>query len=88
MESGIKGTECDYALAFKLSVVDKKEKGEFSYKKAQRSLLEIADRRFPVSCSSAGYTETTSLQLPSSVQIERIPSDIRFQLGAIDYKAT
>jgi hypothetical protein len=42
MESGIKGTECNYALAFKLSVVEQIEKGEFSYKKAQRSLLEIA----------------------------------------------
>ncbi len=56
--------------------------------KGMASYKPPADRRFPASCSSAGYTETTSLQLPSTVQIERIPSDIRFQRGAIDYKAT
>ena len=36
MESGIKRTQCDYTLAFKLSVVEQIEKGELTYKDAQR----------------------------------------------------
>jgi transposase-like protein len=35
MESGIKRTQRDYTLAFKLSVVEQVEKGELSYKQAQ-----------------------------------------------------
>ena len=35
MESGIKRTQRDYTLAFKLSVVDQVEKGDLSYKQAQ-----------------------------------------------------
>jgi len=35
MESGLKRTQRDYTLAFKLSVVDQVEKGELSYKQAQ-----------------------------------------------------
>ena len=36
METGIKRTQRDYSLAFKLSVVGQVEKGELSYKEAQR----------------------------------------------------
>ena len=36
MESGFKRTQRDYTLAFKLSVVDQVEKGELTYKEAQR----------------------------------------------------
>jgi len=36
METGIKRTQRDYSLAFKLSVVSQVEKGELSYKEAQR----------------------------------------------------
>ena len=36
MESGIKRTQCDYTLAFKLAVVEQVEKGELSYKQAQQ----------------------------------------------------
>lgn len=35
MESGIKRTQRDYTLAFKLAVVEQVEKGELSYKEAQ-----------------------------------------------------
>ena len=35
METGIKRTQRDYTLAFKLSVVEQVEKGELSYKQAQ-----------------------------------------------------
>nr|WP_228122006.1 IS3 family transposase [Variovorax paradoxus] len=35
MESGVKRTQRDYTLAFKLSVVDQVEKGELTYKQAQ-----------------------------------------------------
>jgi transposase len=36
MESGIKRTQRDYTLAFKLAVVEQVEKGELSYKQAQQ----------------------------------------------------
>ncbi len=36
MESETKRTQRDYSLAFKLSIVDQIEKGELSYKQAQR----------------------------------------------------
>ncbi|SEK11029.1 helix-turn-helix domain-containing protein, partial [Achromobacter sp. NFACC18-2] len=36
MESRIKRTQRDYSLAFKLSVVEQVEKGELTYKEAQR----------------------------------------------------
>ena len=35
MKSILKRTQCDYSLAFKLSVVDQVEKGELTYKQAQ-----------------------------------------------------
>ncbi|EGH46708.1 ISPsy11, transposase OrfA [Pseudomonas syringae pv. pisi str. 1704B] len=36
MDSGKRRSQRDYTLAFKLSVVDQVEKGELSYKEAQR----------------------------------------------------
>ena len=36
MESGLKRTQRDYTLAFKLAVVDQVEKGELTYKQAQQ----------------------------------------------------
>lgn len=36
MGQGIKRTQRDYSLAFKLSVVEQVEKGELTYKQAQR----------------------------------------------------
>ncbi len=36
MEQGIKRTQRDYSLAFKLSVVEQVEKGDLTYKEAQR----------------------------------------------------
>jgi transposase len=36
MESGIKRTQRDYTLAFKLAVVEQIEKGELTYKQAQQ----------------------------------------------------
>ena len=35
MEQGVKRTQRDYSLAFKLTVVDQVEKGELTYKQAQ-----------------------------------------------------
>ena len=35
MEQGVKRTQRDYSLAFKLAVVDQVEKGELTYKQAQ-----------------------------------------------------
>ena len=35
METGVKRTQRDYTLAFKLSVVDQVEKGDLTYKQAQ-----------------------------------------------------
>ena len=56
--------------------------------KGMASYKPPADRRFPANCSSAGYTETTTLQFPANVQVERMPGNISFQRGAIDYQAT
>lgn len=36
MNTGVKRTQRDYTLAFKLTVVDQVEKGEMSYKQAQK----------------------------------------------------
>lgn len=36
MDTGVKRTQRDYTLAFKLSVVEQVEKGELTYKQAQR----------------------------------------------------
>lgn len=36
MESGVKRSQRDYTLAFKLRVVDQVEKGELTYKEAQK----------------------------------------------------
>jgi transposase len=36
MESGVKRTQRDYTLAFKLAVVAQVEKGELTYKEAQQ----------------------------------------------------
>lgn len=38
MDTGKRRSQRDYTLAFKLSVVDQVEKGELSYKEAQRRL--------------------------------------------------
>jgi hypothetical protein len=35
MEQGVKRTQRDYSLAFKLAVIDQIEKGELTYKQAQ-----------------------------------------------------
>ena len=35
MDTGVKRTQRDYTLAFKLSVVEQVEKGELTYKQAQ-----------------------------------------------------
>ncbi len=35
MDTGVKRTQRDYTLAFKLSVVEQVEKGELTYKHAQ-----------------------------------------------------
>ncbi|MDO3388013.1 IS3 family transposase, partial [Gilvimarinus sp. SDUM040013] len=35
MEQGVKRTQRDYSLSFKLAVVDQIEKGELTYKQAQ-----------------------------------------------------
>ncbi len=37
MESGVKRSQRDYTLAFKLRVVDQVEKGELTYKEAQNT---------------------------------------------------
>lgn len=35
MDTGVKRTQCDYTMAFKLAVVEQVEKGELTYKQAQ-----------------------------------------------------
>jgi hypothetical protein len=45
-------------------------------------------RRFPAGCTSARHTESTKLNFPADINIERIPANIRFQQGAIEYQAS
>ena len=42
MESGIKRTQKDYMLAFKLAVVEQVEKGELAFKEAQHRYRSIS----------------------------------------------
>jgi len=52
MESGIKRTQRDYTLAFKLAVVEQVEKGELTYKQAQQPTVSRVDRRYWCGCAS------------------------------------
>jgi transglutaminase-like putative cysteine protease len=45
-------------------------------------------RRFPAACSSNKHTESISLQFPANVQVERIPANVNFRLGALTYTAS
>jgi len=49
MESGIKGTECDYALAFKLSVVEQIEKASSATRKHSGRCLRLQVKFRPIS---------------------------------------
>ena len=41
METRVKRTQRDYTLAFKLAVVEQVEKGELTYRQAQRTKQEL-----------------------------------------------
>jgi hypothetical protein len=69
------------AMTFPHGVTNSRLKGMSSFKPP-------SVRRFPLECTSARYTETTRLNFPSSVEIERIPGNVRFQRGAIEYQAS
>ena len=45
-------------------------------------------RRFPSACGSGRHSESISLRLPSTVQVERIPSNVNFRRGPLTYTAS
>ena len=46
------------------------------------------NRRFPVVCGSRSFTESISLTFPDSVQVERVPPDVRSKNGPYYYAAS
>lgn len=47
-----------------------------------------AKRRYPAVCGSAAHTETIILKFPETVKIQRIPKDVAFRRGPLQYKAS
>lgn len=45
-------------------------------------------RRFPAACDSVRHSESITLAFPASVQVQRIPDDVRFKRGPIEYRAS
>lgn len=52
MDQGVKRTQRDYSLTFKLAVVNQIEKGELTYKQAQAQYGSRAGLRFWYGCAS------------------------------------
>ena len=91
MNQRVKRTQRDYTLAFKLSVVDQVERGEISYKEAQRrygiqgrSTVLVWLRRYGRQNWSAGtpfHLSTISPSMPShSLTPEQRIKDLEVQL--------
>ncbi|NDZ12403.1 hypothetical protein C7T35_07170 [Variovorax sp. WS11] len=73
MESGVKRTQRDYTLAFKLSVVEQVEKGELTYKQAQhrygiqgRSTVLVWLRKH--GRQSWGHAASSRLPMPAPIK--------------------
>ncbi len=52
MDQGVKRTQRDYSLTFKLAVVEQIEKGELTYKQAQEGMVSKAGLRVWYGCAS------------------------------------
>lgn len=99
MESGIKRTQRDYTLAFKLSVVGQVEKGELSYKEAQARygiqgrttvlvwLRKHGRQRWDAVASSAGMSHPPNPGVSKPATPEQRIKELEVQLKAAQEKA-
>jgi transposase-like protein len=99
MESGIKRTQCDYTLAFKLSVVEQIEKGELTYKEAQRRygiqgrstvlvwLRKHGHQRWDAVASSARMTNSLNIDASKPPTPEQRIKELEVQLKDAQEKA-
>ena len=47
-----------------------------------------AKRRYPAVCGSSAHSETIILKFPKTVKVQRIPKDVAFRRGPLQYKAS
>ncbi len=99
MESGIKRTQRDYTLAFKLSVVDQVEKGELTYKEAQRRygiqgrstvlvwLRKHGRQRWGAMASSTSMSNPSHCSTPKPPTPEQRIKELEVQLKDAQQKA-
>ena len=59
MDQGVKRTQRDYSLTFKLAVVDQIEKGELTYKQAQ-ARYGIQGHRYKMGSTLSGMLAVTT----------------------------
>jgi len=99
MESGIKRTQRDYTLAFKLSVVEQVEKGELTYKEAQRRygiqgrstvlvwLRKHGRQHWGAMASSTGMSDLSHCSTPKPPTPEQRIKELEVQLKDAQEKA-
>jgi transposase len=99
MESGLKRSQRDYTLAFKLSVVDQIEKGELTYKEAQRRygiqgrstvlvwLRKHGHQRWGAMASSSCMSHSSNSDRPKPLTPEQRIKELEVQLKDAQEKA-
>lgn len=94
MNPRIKRTQCDYTLAFKLSVVEQVEKGELTYKQAQvrygiqgRSTVLMWLRKHGRQDWRDGASSTPMSTLPKPLTPEQQIKALQVQLQEANEKA-
>jgi transposase len=99
MESGIKRTQRDYTLAFKLDIVDQVEKGELTYKEAQRRygiqgrstvlvwLRKHGRQRWGAMASSVSMSHSSNSGAPKPPTPEQRIKELEVQLKDAQEKA-
>ena len=99
MESGIKRTQRDYTLAFKLSVVAQIEKGELTYKEAQQRygiqgrstvlvwLRKLGQQRWGAMASSPCMSHPSNSGAPKPPTPEQRIKELEVQLKDAQEKA-
>lgn len=45
-------------------------------------------RRFPATCRSVRYVEKTELEFPRQIKVDRVPKNVKFKTGALQFHAT
>jgi transposase len=99
MQSGIKRSQRDYTLAFKLSVVDQIEKGELTYKEAQQRygiqgrstvlvwLRKHGHQRWGAMASSSCMNHSSNPGIPKPPTPEQRIKELEVQLKDAQEKA-